>query len=50
MTPFAMALFFAGISAELHPLPARASILTLGCVVFLGTLIWIATVPVMLTG
>jgi hypothetical protein len=46
---FALALFFAGISAKLHSLPARASILALGCVVFIGTLIWIATLPVMLT-
>jgi hypothetical protein len=46
---FASALFFAGISTKLETLRARTAILGLGCVLFLGTLIWIATFPVQLT-
>jgi hypothetical protein len=46
---FASALFFAGISTKLETLRARTGILGLGCVLFLGTLIWIATFPVQLT-
>jgi hypothetical protein len=42
---FASALFFAGISTKLHSLRARIAILGLGCVVFLGTAIWLATLP-----
>jgi hypothetical protein len=44
---FASALFFAGISTKLGSV--RAVILGLGCVVFLGTLTWVATLPVLLT-
>ncbi len=43
---FAASLFFAGISTKMHTHAARAAILTLGCVLFLGTAIWIATFPV----
>jgi hypothetical protein len=46
---FASSLFFAGISTKLDTLRARAAILGLGCVLFLGTVIWIATFPVQLT-
>lgn len=43
---FAVSLFFAGISTKLTD--PRLSVITvsLGCVVFLGTAIWIATSPV----
>jgi len=43
---FASALFFAGISTKLGTLPARASILALGYLVFVTTVVWIATFPV----
>jgi hypothetical protein len=46
---FATSLFFAGLSTKLGSLRARAVILGLGCVVFLGTAIWLATLPVHLT-
>jgi hypothetical protein len=46
---FASALFFAGISTKLRSLRARTAILGLGCVLFLGTVIWLATFPVQLT-
>jgi len=46
---FATALFFAGISAKLHSVRARAAILAIGCAIFLSGLIWIATLPVQLT-
>jgi hypothetical protein len=43
---FAVSLFFAGVSTKMHTHSARAAILTLGCILFLGTAIWIATFPV----
>ena len=43
---FATSLFFAGISTKMPSLGARATLLGLGCVVFLGTLIWALTLPV----
>lgn len=46
---FASALFFAGISTKLASLQARAAVLALGCVLFLGTVIWLVTFPVQLT-
>jgi hypothetical protein len=46
---FSISLFFAGISAKLHSARSRGVILGLGCAVFLGGLIWIATLPVQLT-
>jgi hypothetical protein len=46
---FASSLFFAGISTKLKSLGARSAILGLGCVVFVGTLIWIATLPTQLS-
>ena len=42
---FATALFFAGISTKLASLWSRAAILGLGCLIFLGALIWILTFP-----
>ena len=43
---FALSLFFAGISTRLPTTRSRAAILGLGYVVFVGTLVWIATFPV----
>jgi hypothetical protein len=43
---FAASLFFAGISTRLHVRGLRAAVLGLGYVLFLGTLIWVATFPV----
>jgi hypothetical protein len=43
---FASALFFAGMSTKLGTPRARAVILGLGYLVFLGTVVWIATFPV----
>jgi hypothetical protein len=45
---FASALFFAGISLKLPTGGARVAILGLGCVLFLGTLILVATFPLRL--
>ena len=42
---FATALFFAGISSKLQTERARAWVLGIGCVLFLGTLIWVITLP-----
>jgi uncharacterized membrane protein len=46
---FASALFFAGISTKLHAARARTAVLGLGCVVFLGAVVWLATLPVQVT-
>jgi hypothetical protein len=46
---FASALFFAGISTKLQSVKARTAVLGLGCALFLGTVIWVATFPVQLT-
>jgi hypothetical protein len=43
---FATSLFFAGISTKLHSSAAEAAILGLGCLLFLGTVVWLATFPV----
>jgi hypothetical protein len=43
---FSVALFFAGMSTKLSDIRLRNLTLSLGYVVFLGTLIWIATSPV----
>lgn len=43
---FASALFFAGISTKLEGFGFRLAIVGLGWVLFLGTLIWVATFPV----
>ena len=43
---FASSLFFAGISTRLSATRARLTVLGLGYVLFLGTVIWIATFPV----
>lgn len=46
---FASSLFFAGISTKLGSIGARTATLALGCVVFLGTLVWIATLPTLVS-
>jgi hypothetical protein len=46
---FASALFFAGICSKLELLGARTSVLGLGCVLFVATVVWLATFPVRLT-
>jgi hypothetical protein len=43
---FASSLFFAGISTRLRTQWGESAILGLGCVLFLGTVTWIATFPV----
>jgi hypothetical protein len=43
---FAVALFFAGISTRLSAARLRQGAVVLGCVLFLGTVVWIATFPV----
>ena len=43
---FSVALFFAGMSTKLADIRLRTLTLALGYVVFLGTLIWVATSPV----
>jgi hypothetical protein len=45
---FAAALFFAGISTRLHSSTARMVVLGLGYILFVGTVLWIATFPVSL--
>ena len=46
---FAIALFFAGISNKMESEATRAVVLGMGCVVFLGAAIYLATFPVQLT-
>jgi hypothetical protein len=46
---FAVALFFAGMSVKLAAPRLRISLLTLGWVVFLSAVVWIATFPVKLS-
>jgi hypothetical protein len=46
---FAMALFFAGLSAKLEAIRIRGALLGLGCLVFVVALTWIATLPARLT-
>jgi hypothetical protein len=43
---FATALFFAGMSTRVTMRDARLAILAGGCIVFVGTLLWLATFPV----
>jgi hypothetical protein len=47
---FAASLFFAGISTRLRSPTTRMAVLGLGYAMFLGSLIWIATFPVTLSG
>jgi TRAP-type C4-dicarboxylate transport system permease small subunit len=43
---FSIALFFAAISTKLASRRIRVALLTVGCVVLVGTCIWVATSPV----
>jgi hypothetical protein len=43
---FAVALFFAGMSTKLPSEGPRRALLAIGCLVFVGTAVWIATFPV----
>jgi hypothetical protein len=43
---FSVALFFAGISTKLSTPRLRATLLVLGCIIFVVTLVWVATSPV----
>jgi hypothetical protein len=45
---FSVSLFFAGMSAKLDIPGVRKAMLVVGCVVFVGTVAWIATFPVSL--
>jgi hypothetical protein len=45
---FAVSLFFAGMSTKLTSAGPRKALLIVGCVLFLGTVIWIATFPISL--
>ena len=46
---FSVALFFAGTSTKLTNPRFRAVAVGVGCIVFLGTLVWIATSPISLS-
>jgi hypothetical protein len=46
---FAAALFFAGISTRLRSPTARAAVVGLGYLLFLGCVVWLATFPVSLS-
>jgi hypothetical protein len=43
---FSVSLFFAAISARLMSRRPRVALSTVGCVVLVGTCIWVATSPV----
>jgi hypothetical protein len=43
---FAVALFFAGMSTKLKARRLQIALLALGATVFLGTVIWLATLPI----
>ena len=42
---FSIALFFAGISTKLRAPKLRIAMVTVGCLLFLGTAAWIASFP-----
>jgi hypothetical protein len=43
---FAVALFFAGMSTKLRAPRLQVALLVLGAIVFVGTVVWLATLPV----
>ena len=43
---FSVSLFFAGMSTKLSDIRLRTITVTIGCIIFLGALAWIATSPV----
>jgi uncharacterized membrane protein YgdD (TMEM256/DUF423 family) len=46
---FAACLFFAGVSTRMRTVTGQGVVLTFGCVLFVGTVVWIATLPVTVT-
>ena len=46
---FSVALFFAGMSVKLDAPGMRKVALAIGCVIFVGTVAWIATFPISLS-
>jgi hypothetical protein len=46
---FAACLFFAGLSTRMRTITGRSVILTLGCVLFVATVVWVVTFPVTVT-
>jgi hypothetical protein len=46
---FAACLFFAGVSTRMHTISGQRFILALGCILFVGTLVWVTTFPVTVT-
>ena len=46
---FAVALFFAGMTTRLPSTTSRTAILSVAWVLFLGTVVWLATFPVSLS-
>jgi hypothetical protein len=46
---FAACLFFAGVSTRMGTRRGQRVILTLGCILFVATVIWVATFPVTVT-
>jgi len=42
---FAVALFFAGMSTKLTAPGLRITLVAIGCLIFLGTAVWVATFP-----
>ena len=46
---FASALFFAGLSTKLEDRTARGLVLGLGCVLLLGTVVFLAAQPIRLS-
>jgi hypothetical protein len=46
---FASSVFFAGMSAKFRTRNARITLLAIVCVLFVGTAVWLATLPVQLT-
>ena len=45
---FASALFFAGLSTKLESPGSRKAVLALGCLLFVGTFVYLATLPIRL--
>jgi hypothetical protein len=43
---FAACLFFAGLSTRMRSIRGQSVILALGCILFIGTVAWVATFPV----
>jgi hypothetical protein len=46
---FAACLFFAGLSTRMRTITGQGVILTLGCVLFVATVVWVAWFPVTVT-